>query len=338
MEDEPRESGANMRPTLAGAENLPDKSANMRGALNWNDLRYFLAIAREGSTGAGAKALGVNQSTVQRRLQALQKRLGCMLAERHPTGYRLTVHGHALLASVTDVEEAVEAVRRQVASFDDRDIGRVRVTCLVTIGQRIVKSGLIDAFHAQHPGISVELLMEQRVFDLAKGEADIAIRGGAPGHGALVARKIAETEWGIYASRAFVERYGRPAAPHDIGRFKVIELIDELEHLPAVRWIRAHTTQEKVTARCANVPSVHLAVRSGAGLAPLPTVYAAEDTDLVNLFEALPELNYPMFLVAHRDVRKHPRVNAFFEFCIRELRPVLLRGTLRGAKPSEHNS
>jgi DNA-binding transcriptional LysR family regulator len=322
-----------MRPMPAGAESLPDMSANMRGALNWNDLRYFLAIARGGSAGAGAKALGVNQSTVQRRLQVLEKRLGCVLAERHATGYQLTTHGQALLASVTEVEAAVEAVRRQVAALDDRDIGPVRVTCLVTIGQRIVKSGLIDAFHAQHPGISVELLMEQRVLDLSKGEADIAIRGGAPGQGALVGRKIAETEWGIFASRAFVERYGRPAAPHDIRRFKVIELIDELENLPAVRWMRTHMSQANVTARCANIPSVHLAVQSGAGLAPLPTVYAAEDTDLVNLLGALPELNYPIFLVAHRDVRKHPRVSAFFEFCARELKPVLRQGILRRGDP-----
>jgi len=305
----------------------------MRGALNWNDLRHFLAIAREGSAGAGAKALGVNQSTVQRRLQVLEKRLGCVLAERYATGYRLTAHGQTLLASVTEVEAAVEAVQRQVAALDDRDIGPVRVTCLVTIGRRIVKSGLIDAFHAQHPAISVELLMEQRVLDLSKGEADIAIRGGAPGQGALVGRKIAETEWGIYASRAFVERFGRPASPRDIGRFKVIELVNELENLPAVRWMRTHISQANVAARCANIPSVHLAVQSGAGLAPLPAVYAAEDTDLVNLLGPLPELNYPIFLVAHRDVRKHPRVSAFFEFCIRELKPVLRQGTLRRGDP-----
>ena len=103
---------------------------------NWNDLRYFLAVAREGSTGAAAKALGVNQSTVQRRLLALEKGLGCVLAERHATGYRLTEHGQILLASVTDVEGAVDAVERRVASFDDKDAGPVRVTCLVTVGQQ----------------------------------------------------------------------------------------------------------------------------------------------------------------------------------------------------------
>jgi DNA-binding transcriptional LysR family regulator len=315
---------------MVGAESLPDTRAKLRGAsvFDWNDLRHFLAVARRGSIGATAKALGVNQSTVQRRLLALERGLGCVLVERHATGYRLTEHGQILLASVTDVEAAVDAVQRRVASFDDKDVGPVRVTCLVTVGQRIVRSGLLDAFHARHRGMVVELLMEQRMLDLSKGEADIAIRGGTPGPGALVGRKIAELPWGIYASRAFIERHGRPAEPRDIERFAVVELIDELENLPAVRWMRLHASQARIAARCANIPSVHLAVKSGAGLAPLPAVHAAADADLVSVLGTIPELNYPMFLVTHKDVRRRPRVNAFFEFCVRELKPVLLQGMM----------
>src|ERR1700754_5089048 len=108
-----------MRFTLAGDESLPNNGANMRGALNWNDLRHFLATARAGSFGAAAMVLGVNQSTIQRRLQALEKKLDCVLVERHATGYRLTAHGQLLLASVTNVEVAVEAVRRQAAALED---------------------------------------------------------------------------------------------------------------------------------------------------------------------------------------------------------------------------
>ena len=149
------------------------------------------------------------------------------------------------------------------------------------------------------------------------------------GSGALVGKKIAEVPWGIYASRAFVQRHGSPSDPQDIQRFAVIELIDELEKLPAVRWIKSRAPKARIAARCANVPSAHLAVKSGAGLAPLPVVYAGKDADLVNLLGSIPELNYPMFLVAHQDVRSNPRVNAFFDFCLHELRPVLLRGTMR---------
>jgi len=305
--------------------------------INWNDLRHFLAIAREGSVGAAARSLMVNQSTTQRRLLALEKGLGCALLERQGTGYRLTPQGQILLTSVINVEAAVDAVQRKVASFDNKDLGPVKVTCLVTVGQRIVKSGLLDTFHARHPGISVELLMEQRLLDLSKGEADIAIRGGKPGSGALVCRKIADVPWGIYASRSFVDQHGRPAGPSDIERFRIIELVDEMKGLPAVLWMRSHASQATIAARCSNVPSAHLAVKSGAGVAPLPAVYADQDADLVNLLGSLPELNYPMFLVTHKDIRKRPRVNAFFEFCLRELKPVLLRGEMGQSREESTN-
>jgi DNA-binding transcriptional LysR family regulator len=117
--------------------------------------------------------------------------------------------------------------------------------------------------------------------------------------------------------------------PADINNFSIIELGEEIEALPAARWMKAHAPKARVAARCSNVPSVHLAIKSGAGIAPLPAVYAATDSELVCVLGPLPELNYPLYLLAHRDIRKMPRVNAVFEFCLRELKPVLLRGELK---------
>jgi DNA-binding transcriptional LysR family regulator len=297
---------------------------------DWNDLRYFLAIARGASTGAAAKALGVNQSTVQRRIRALEAALDRSLAERQAGGYRLTAHGQQLLAYAEQVEATVSALQRQSTTLDNRATGLVKLTTLVTVGQRIIKSGFLDAFHSGHPGITVELIMEQRALDLSKGEADIAIRGGVlDDDPELVGRKIAEVPWGIYASRSFVERHGQPSTPADIDGFSIIELVDEIESLPAARWMKKHAPKARVAARCSNVPSVHLAIKSGAGIAPLPSVYAAADDELVCVLGPLPELDYPMFLLAHRDLRKVPRVNAVFEFCLGELKSVLMRGEMK---------
>jgi DNA-binding transcriptional LysR family regulator len=214
------------------------KNAGMQ-MFDWNDLRYFLAIARGGSTGTAAKALGVNQSTVQRRLRALEAALDCSLAERQAGGYRLTTHGQQLLAYAEQVETTVGTLQRQSATLDNRATGLVKLTSHVTVGQRIIKSGFLDSFHSEHPGITVELIMEQRALDLSKGEADIAIRGGTlEDDPALVGRKIAEVPWGIYASHSFVERHGRPSTPVDINGFSIIELVDEIEALPAARWPR----------------------------------------------------------------------------------------------------
>ena len=148
-------------------------------SFDWNDLRYLLAIAREGSTLAAARALHVNQSTVQRRLSELEQRLGCAVAERHPAGYRLTDEGRRLLPFAERVEDDVHALQRHAATFDARMIGSVRVTCLTAVAYRLMKSALLDDFHKLYPGITVTLLMTEHTLDLSKGEAEVAIRGGA---------------------------------------------------------------------------------------------------------------------------------------------------------------
>jgi DNA-binding transcriptional LysR family regulator len=300
---------------------------------DWNDLRYFLALARTGSMGAAARVLRVNQSTVQRRVNALEIQLGHVLVERRADGYQLTDQGRALFGPAERVDTAAADFRRAADALGTAPTGHIKVASLVTIGQRIVKSGFLDRFRAKHPGITVEMQMSQRLADIAQGEADIAIRGGGPGSEALVGRKLADLPWGIYASRAFVERYGRPETPQDLARFPLIELIDELEHVPAARWIESHVPAPKIAARCGNVPSVQLAIKSGAGLAALPTVHASEDQELICILGPIAEMSYPMYLYAHRDFRRIPRVSVFFDFCARELKTVLLTGALRPAEP-----
>jgi DNA-binding transcriptional LysR family regulator len=120
-------------------------------------------------------------------------------------------------------------------------------------------------------------------------------------------------------------RHGQPPDPASIQSFPIIDLIDEIEDLPAARWLRQHGQSDKVVARCGNVPSAHLAAKSGAGLAALPAVHARGDDDLICVLGPFAELNYPIYLYAHRAMRKVPRVDAFFRFCLRELKPVLSR-------------
>ncbi len=304
--------------------------AELRGAVfDWNDLRHFLAIARAGSMSAAGKALGVNQSTVQRRVAALEKSVGHPLVERHPDGYRLTEQGNLLLAEAQQVEESIGAMQRRIRALDGVEAGHVKLTTLVTVGQRIIRSGFIDRFHALHPTITIEVEMGQRLADLVRGEADVAIRGGATGSEALVGMKIVDLPWAVYASRAFVERHGRPAGVADLPRFPVFELVDELGGVEPVRRFRNWSAGANIAARCGNVPSAVLAVKAGAGLSVLPAVHASEDQDLVCVLAPLKELDYPMYLLAHKDLRRLPRMSLFFEFCRRELKSVLLTGKMK---------
>jgi len=287
---------------------------------DWNDLKLFLAFARNGSTLAAAKALGVNQSTVHRRLAALEECLGRRLVERHLTGYRLTALGEELRPYAERVEEAAAAFERHLASCDQELTGKIRVTCPAAVADRLARTPLIDAFHARYPDLRVELVMSERFLDLSKGEADIAIRAGESPDDALVGRKIAEGRWGVYASRSYVERHGRPERQEDIERHLVVAFDGAIAHYPAAQWLRSIAPNATVAARSDNWPGFVLAVKSGAGLAPLLTSEGNRDSDLVRVIDNIPELVTNYYLLTHRDLQRVPRVRAFFDFVSTEIK------------------
>ena len=293
---------------------------------DWNDLRYLLAIARAGSTLAAARALQVSQSTVHRRMVALERELGCSLVERHPTGYRLTDLGRQLRVHAERIEDETLGLRRRVASADHGMSGRVRMTCTTAVGQRVMKSGLFDKFGKLHPALSAELVMTENVLNLSAGEADIAIRGGEPNDEALIGKKIADVPWGIYASHAYVERYGAPKSPQDLGSHRIVRFIDALAGHKAAIWMRSHAPDARISGESGSIPSVLLAVKSGACLAPLPAPLADMDDELRCVLG--PIMSYPMYLLTHRELRQVPRIKALFDFCVRELKPVVA-GTVK---------
>jgi len=290
---------------------------------DWNDLKYLLAVAREGSTLAAAKVLRVNQSTVQRRLAVLEKQLGVPLVERQATGYRLSDEGAKLLPRVEQVEVAVKGIERHIASAGHTAQGSIKLTCPSSVAQRLMKSRLLDSFCARFPTVQVELIMTERVLDLSKGDADIAIRGGRPSDPQLVSRKIADVPWAIYASRSYVKNNGRPKRPNDFKRHSIIEFTGEIAHLPAARWLRSKALGSRIAGRASNLASVQLAVRSGAGMAPLPVPLGDLENNLVQVIKPIPELGLPMYLVTHQDLLSISRISTFFTDCLEELRPVL---------------
>jgi DNA-binding transcriptional LysR family regulator len=300
---------------------------------DWNDLRYFLAVARAGSTLAAARTLGTSQSTVHRRLAELEVQIGRPLVKRHPTGYRLTEIGERLLPFAQNAEEAIAAFERQALAFDEDLTGTIRVTCTPTVAERLSKSALLDAFHARYPGLRVEFAITFRLQDLSKGEADIAIRFGEPRDGALVARKIMDVPRAVYASRAYVERHGRPQSGQDFANHFVVAFDGEGASSGLARWMRSLAPRATVAARSDSWPSLIQAVRSGIGLAALPTWIGDCDADLVRVVDPAPELNNQLWLCIHADMRRMPRVRAFFDYLVAEMkafRGVLSQGDGQG--------
>jgi DNA-binding transcriptional LysR family regulator len=294
----------------------------------WGDLRYLLAVARHGSTLAAAKALGVNQSTVHRRLAELERRLGTPLAVRHPTGYRLTEFGAATLPYARSVEDAIIALERQAEGANLAVTGTIRLTCPEPILGRLTASGLIERFHARYGDARVELLTSDRYLDLSRGEADIALRSGEPEDPTLVGRKVADSVWAAYASLDYIARYGRPASVNELNRHRLIEFDGPMSKHRANAWLTRVAPEGIVVATNSSVLGVLLAAKSGIGIAALPTTIAEAEPSLVEVLPAIPELTRGWYLLTHPGLRRQPRIAAFFDFIVGELSA--LRAVLGG--------
>jgi DNA-binding transcriptional LysR family regulator len=294
--------------------------------LDWNDLRYFLALARHGSTVAAARALDMNQSTVQRRLTELERRIGRPLVTRHPSGYRLTELGQQMVAHAERVEQAVQGFERQLAASTREVSGVLRVACPEPIVYRITQSPLLERFRARYPDLRVEFVMSDKYVDLAKGEADVALRSGDTDDADLVGRKIADSFWAVYASRRYIEQHGKPERVEDLERHLVVGLDETMAKHRAATWLARVAPNAKIVARNNSVLGLVYAVKSGIGLAPLPTALGDNEADLVRVLGPIPELARIWRVLAHPDVRRTPRVSAFFDFIVEEidtLRPIL---------------
>lgn len=285
----------------------------------WDDLRYLLAFARAGSMQAAAKALGVNQSTVQRRIAELEERVGRRLVERHLGSYRMTELGEQLLPAAEDVEAAVAAFERLLAASDKSVTGIVRLTCGAGLANVLQRTPLIDAFHARFPGLRVELVTSDRFLDLSKGGADIAIRLGEPSDEALVGRKIADASWAVYAGRTYVERYGRPRDMEDLNQHVIVGCDGPIKDYPGPRRLRSLAPHATITTRSDHWQGVMLALKAGAGLVPMPRWQGDSESEIVRVIDDI-GLVLPFYLVMHRDMQHTPRVRAFADFVTSEIK------------------
>ena len=171
--------------------------------------------------------------------------------------------------------------------------------------------------------------MTDRIVDLAKGQADVAIRAGRPSEKDLIGRKIANSPWAVFASRAYLDKYGIPVGRDDINHHAVVGFDGVLQEHSAGQWLRAVAPEAQITARATSIPAVVLAVKSGVGLAPLPLIVGRQDNELVQVLPLLSDLSTPFHLLIHEDMRQTPRVRSFFDFMVREIQ--LVRSVLEGS-------
>ena len=293
---------------------------------DWDDLKFLLAVAEQGSTLAAARALHVNQSTVQRRLAELERRIGRPLVERQQSGYRLTEFGRSLLPQAQRVQQAVQALQRQVTDSAHDTAGVVRVTCPEPLVARLTGSTLLERFRARHPNLTIEFVMSDSYLDLAKGQVDVALRSGDTDDGDLVGRKIGDSLWAVYASRGYIARHGAPAAVSDLKDHSIVGFDESMAGHRASSWLRQVAPDARVVARNHSVLGLLHSVKAGVGLAPLPTAIADAEGELVRVLGPIVELTRIWRILTLPQLRQVPRVAAFFDFMVEEidsLRPII---------------
>jgi DNA-binding transcriptional LysR family regulator len=218
-----------MRPRSAFLALRPAKMHDA-AMLDRDDVRFLIAVARADGTAGAARRLGVNQSTVVRRIASLEAALDLRLFDKRRDGYRPTPEGRALLGEAEAVESAIQALMRRAAALDEALTGTLRVSTAEGMALGLVPQ-LLSAFHRRHPGIRVHLLIEDRYRDLCDGEVEVALRAGPPGDGRLVGCKLCDQAWAVYASAGYVERHGRPATPTDLDRHHLIGFEPPLDRI-----------------------------------------------------------------------------------------------------------
>ncbi len=283
---------------------------------DWNDLRHLIAVSRYGSTLAAAQRLGVNQSTVHRRLVELERRLGLSLVKRRPSGYRLSELGEALIEDVMAVESAVGDLERRIQSLKRDLTGTVRLTCPEPIVPRLVASGLMDRFQARYPGLSVEFVTSDRYLDLSKGEADVAFRSGEPVDDRLIGRRICDSVWAIYASQGYIQRQGRPQNLMDLASHAMIGFDGIMENHRVAKWLPTAVPEARIVSHSSSMLGVVSSVKSGIGVAPLPTTLGDAEETLVQVLPPVEALTRSWYLLTPADLRKTPRVAAFVDFVL----------------------
>lgn len=279
----------------------------MQRMLEWDDLRYFLAVHRHGSHAAAGRALRVAATTVGRRLTALEEALGMRLLERTPAGLVLSDAGRALKVRAERVEAEVLASERELEGGDRRVEGRVRLTAGDGLAAAVLAPRLLE-LRAAHPALEVELRADNRALDLSRREADVALRLLRPREESLVARRLADLPFGLYGGASYLALRGRPTGLRDLSRHDWLDYDAAQEASPPSTWLRRHVPGARVVLRATTTTALVSACAAGHGLALFPEVLAAHEPRLVPL---LPRAALPvreLWAVTHQDLRHSARV------------------------------
>lgn len=277
--------------------------------LDWDDLRFLLAVARHGSMSAAARVLEVAQPTVGRRITTLERKLGARLFMKDSTGKVLTATGRRMVQHAERMELEALAAERVSSGRDLGVKGQVSVTASEWMVQRVLAL-VIAPLLGEHPGLEVDLLADTRPLNLARREADIAVRPARFEHQEIIQREVAALAFGLYASDAYLAKHGMPDFGEQCAGHVLIAMSQSLGPIVDVDFLPKVASAARVAARANGREPMAMLASAGVGIACLPRFLGDATPALRFLPAPVPGPRRSLWLGVHRDVRAVPRVKA----------------------------
>ena len=281
----------------------------MRSAVDWDNLRFFLAVARLGNLTAASRELQVVQTTVGRRLAALEESHGTKLLERTPDGYLLTMAGESVRVQAERIEAQAQSLIRSASGADIHMRGQVRIACTNSIATHVLAPRLGD-FHIRHPGMLIEIHSNVERLSLAMREADIAIRLNRTDKNELVTKRIGRLAYGLYASHAYVEKTGAPNFRNGCAEHSIITLIGDDSSVMPSDWLMSMTSRALPGLACGSLSCLVAAAAVGGGVACIPRFLGDRQMRLRLLPTPISAPKAEIWMLVHDDIRRFPRIKA----------------------------
>lgn len=291
----------------------------MQHGFDWNDLKFFLALHRLKRMTAAASALGIDQTTIARRIKALEKSIGTHLFVRLPEGYELTAAGERMLPIALDVERASTKIHERVAGEAVRLAGTVRIGAPDGLGTFFV-APMLAQFQRENPDVDIELVVESRQFRLSRQEAHLSLDLSLPTSGRLLARKMTDYHLHFFATPDYLARFGLPAQLQDLRSHRLVGYIQAMLFSPELRYLEELGITAPVDFASTSMIAQREAVRAGAGIGILPRFMALDDPELVPILTDKYLLKRTVWILSHQSTEDLSRVRFVSEYLQRVTR------------------
>ena len=276
----------------------------------WDEIRTAYQVARLGTVSGAADVLGVHHATVIRHIDALEKRLGTKLFQRHARGYTPTESGRELLKVAQTTEEQFGQLVSRIKGQGETVTGELVITSISGISK--ILTPVFAAFQQAHPGVMIRFISDMRLFRLDYGEAHIAIRAGStPQEPDNVVQPLAQMQVGLYAAQSYIQRHGHPTGPTDFVGHRFIGPDNPDNRAPFYRWLRDHVPHEGFVYRMTEPEANDEALRAGLGIGFIDRRSARDDPTLIEIMPAIPEWETQLWIVTHVDLHRSLKVQSF---------------------------